>query len=154
MPSDTDVSLFGQPVAWYVEAAEWPLVALSSSLSLLYLASFWLQLSYLDWLQPLVLILQVLVAVVTAYLVGIRQGNNWKQLFVVCCLVGSTAGLVSALWALIHYAGTSLVFTISLIFNFVTEPVWSGLLAAAVSLLTLAFFHLPRWTAGWLELNH
>jgi len=154
MVSNTDANLFGQPVSWYVEAAEWPFVALSSSLSLLYLASFWLQLSYLDWLQPMVLMLQVLAAVITAYLVGIRQGNNWKQLSVVCCLVGSTAGLVSATWALLRYAGTSLIFTISLVFNFVTEPVWSGLLAAAVALLTLVFFNLPRWTAGWLELNH
>jgi hypothetical protein len=153
MASNNDAVLFGQTVTWYVAAAEWPLVVLGSGLSLLYLSSFWLQLSYLDWLQPLVLMFQVVAAVITAYLVGIRQGNSWQQLAIVCCLIGSAAGLVSAIWALLRYAGTSLVFTVALVFNFVTEPVWSGLLAASVALLTLVFFNLPRWTAGWFELN-
>ena len=139
--------LFGQPVRFYVEAAELPWVVLSGAIVLAYVLSFWLSALDITVLPPLVLILQVLGAVTTAYLVGIRQGSTWSQATLTCVLVGLGAGVVSAILALFRF------WYLWLIFNLVVEPVWSGLLSAAIGLITLGFFRLPPILKHFRESN-
>lgn len=129
--------LFGESMQWYVDQAELPWVGLAAATTLLYLASFWLNLSYLDHVSPSALVLQIAAAAATAYRVGVRRHALVPQVAATCALVGGAGGAVSALWALIRFG------TWWLVPNLITEPVWSLLLAAAVGLLTLGFFKLP-----------
>ncbi len=129
--------LFGNPVRFYVEAAELPWVALTGGIALVYILSYWLAGLDIMVMPPLVLILQVLGASLTAYLTGVREEATWAQTLIVCLLVGIATGAVSALLALFRF------WYPWLIFNLVVEPVWSGLLAVAVGSVTISFFHLP-----------
>jgi len=129
--------LLGNPVRFYVEAAELPWAALSGAVLLAYVLSYWLPSLDIMVMPPLVLILQVLGATLTAYLVGVREGNSWAQTVAVCLMVGIAAGILSALLQLFRF------WYPWLIFNLVVEPIWSGLLAAAVGSVTLGFFRLP-----------
>ncbi len=129
--------VLGQPVRFYVEAAELPWLLLSGAVVAVYVLSYWLSALDIIALSPLVLVLQVLGAALGAYLVGVKQGSSWSQTVVVCCMVGAAAGVVSAVLALFRF------WYLWLVFNLVVEPVWSGVLGAVVGLVTLGFFHLP-----------
>ncbi len=131
------VGFFGQPVSWYVDQGELSFVGLAAAVSLVYLISFWLELTYLDHLSPMILVFQVAAAAATAYQVGVRVTATPAQLAVACALIGAAGGILSAVWALFrfHYWWLAL--------NLVAEPVWSALLAVAVGLLTFGFFKLP-----------
>lgn len=129
--------IFGEAMQWYVDQAEQPWLGLASAISLLYLASFWLNLSYLDHVSPTLLVLQTAAAAATAYRVGVRGHALMPQVTATCALVGAAGGAVSALWAFIRFGNWWLVP------NLITEPMWSLLLATAVGLLTLGFFKLP-----------
>lgn len=138
MPLSSTTSGFaGKPVRFYVDAAELPWFYFSLAIVLVYLGSFWLAVSYLTVMAPLILVGQIVTAMVTAYLLGVRAGHRWVQVAVTCFIVGAATGLVSAVLAVVrfHYAW--------LIANVVVEPVWSGLIAAAAGLATHVFFHLP-----------
>jgi len=134
----SESGLFGQPMRWYVDRAEWPFVALSSFFLLGFLASYWLEPSYLEVVAPLSLVAQLVTAIVTAYLVGINQKASLGQTVVTCLLVGASAGFVSALLAFIRF------FYPWLLLNLVTEPVWSGMIASFMGVITIGFFNLPK----------
>jgi hypothetical protein len=129
--------IFGQPVRAYVEAVELPWLLMVGGVALIYVVSYWLGSLDILTLPPLVLFLQVLGSAICAYLVGVKQGNTWSQTALACALVGFSGGVVSAVLALFRF------WHFWLVFNIVVEPVWSGLLGAAVGLVTLGFFHLP-----------
>lgn len=139
MSQGKEVGLCAQPMRWYVDQAEWPFVGLAVALSFCYIGSFWLEVSYLTLMAPLVLILQVVAASLTAYLVGVRQPATWQQVGITCLLVGFGGGAISALWSLIRFLYGWLVL------NLLAEPVWSGLLSGIVGVVTVIFFHLPGW---------
>lgn len=130
--------IFGQPMRWYVDQAEWPFVALSSIFILGFIVSYWLEISYLEVVAPLALVVQIVAAAVVAYLTGVRSGVALSQTLVVCALVSAAGGLVNALLSFIRF------FYPWLLLNLVTEPVWSALLAVGVGLITIGFFHLPK----------
>lgn len=144
----SSLGVFGQPVRFYVEAAGLPWVVLSGTIIFTYVLSYWLVGLDVMVLPPLVLMLQVLGAALTAYLVGVRGGATWGQTALTCLLVGVGAGLVSAILALFRF------WYLWLVFNVVVEPVWSGLLAAAVGLITLGFFRLPALLNRYREFNN
>ncbi|MDP3986509.1 MAG: hypothetical protein Q8P77_03750 [Candidatus Veblenbacteria bacterium] len=133
-----EAGLLGQPMRWYVDQAERPWVGLSLFLLLGFVSSFWLEISYLEVVAPLALVAQLLAAVVAAYLTGVHGGATWGQTLITCLLVGAGGGLVSAVLSFIRF------FYPWLLLNLVTEPVWSGLLAAGVGVITIGFFHLPE----------
>ena len=133
-----EVEIFGQSISYYIERSARPWSILSGILALFYIGSFWLEVSYLNLMAPLALIGLIVMAVFTSYNF-IRQGEyNWRQVVMTCIFIGVGAGLVSAFLAFIRF------WYIWLFFNLVTEPVWSGLLAGAISVLTIGFFQLPQ----------
>lgn len=139
------VEIKGKRVSDYVELAEWPVVALAGVVILIYLMSLWLEMSYYGLIVPLVFLAQVLAAAGLAYWRGVINQETWPQVVILTALVGLTAGLVSAVLALFRF------WHFWLIFNLVTEPVWSACLAIVVSLLTLGFFHLPGALRPWFN---
>jgi len=132
------VGVFGKPMRDYVDTAELPWFALTLVLTFSYVGSFWLEVSYLTLMAPLALILQVVTAVVAAYLVGVRKGFTWQQVACTCALVGFGGGLASAVLALVRF------WHYWLAFNVLVEPFWSALLGAFVGVLTVGFFQLPK----------
>ncbi len=138
MPTAVNAEFFGKPVRWYVDQAEWPFVTLSLVVTAAYIGSFWLEVSYLALMAPLVFMLQVAAGVAVAYLTGVRLSSTLVQTMAVCAFVAFGGGAVSALWAVLRFWYPWLVL------NLVTEPVWSVFLAVFVSLATVGFFQLPR----------
>ena len=138
MPNGNEAGIFGQPMRWYVDRAEWSFVYLSLFFIFGFLLSYWLQVSYLDLVAPLNLVAQIVAAIVTAYFTGIRHGATLAQTVLTCLLVGAFAGLVAAILSFIRF------FYPWLLLNLVTEPVWSALLAASMGAITIGFFHLPK----------
>lgn len=138
-----ELGVFGKPVRFYVETAGGPWFYLTLVIVLIYLVSFWLEQLTFSIVIPFILVAQVLAAVIVAYLVGVRGLHYWPQVVLVCGLVGLAAGIISAVFSLIRW------WYPWLIFNLVTEPVWSGILTALVGLLTLGFFRLPQFTRQW-----
>ncbi len=139
------VGFKGKLVSDYIELAEWPVVALVGVVILIYLTSLWLEMSYYGLIVPLVFLTQVLAAAGLAYWRGVINQEAWPQVIILTALVGLVAGLVSAMLALFRF------WHFWLIFNLVTEPVWSASLAIVVSLLTLGFFHLPGALRPWFN---
>lgn len=138
MPNGNEVGIFGQPMRWYVDRAEWSWAGLSLVFFFGFLVSYWVEVSYLEIVAPLALVAQVVTAIVATYLVGIRDGATIPQTLVVCALVGVGGGAVNALLSFIRF------FYPWLLLNLVIEPVWSALLTAGVSLVTIGFFQLPK----------
>lgn len=136
MPSVSN-ELFGKSTRWYVDQAEWSWFGLVLVISAVYLGSFWLEVSYLTLMAPLVLILQVTIIAATSYLVGVRRQSSLAQTTTVCALVAFGGGAAAAVWAVIRFWHPWLFL------NLVTEPVWSALLAVLVSAATIGFFRLP-----------
>jgi hypothetical protein len=140
---NTELGVFGKPVRFYVETAERPWLYVALIIVLIYLVSFWLEQLSFSMVTPFILVVQVLTAVTVAYLVGVRGLHYWPQVMLVCGLVGFSAGVISAIFSLIKW------WYPWLILNLITEPVWSGALAALVGWLTLGFFRLPQLTSQW-----
>lgn len=132
------LGFLGNTIRYYIDKAEKPFAVQALILALFYILTFWLQVSYLDIVAPFTMALQVVVASVTAYVVGIQTGASWKVTAIICIIVGFAGGVVSALLSLVRF------WYPWLIMNLIVEPVWSGLLAGTVSLLTIGFFGLPR----------
>lgn len=139
MPNENNVGLFGQSMRWYVDRAEWPAVALSLFFIFGFIINYWVQFSYLEVAAPLALVAQMVAAIATAYLTGIRQGATLPQTIVTCALVGIFSGSINALLSFIHF------FYPWLLLNLITEPVWSALLAGGIGAVTIGFFSLPRF---------
>lgn len=137
--SPVGVKLYGKAIADYVDIAEKPVLILLGLIMAVYLASFWLEMSYYNLIVPLIFLIQVLYAVGIAYWRGVMKSESWQQVAILAIMVGVAAGFVSSLMALVRF------WHFWLIFNIVAEPVRSGLLAMVISLLTLGFFNLPRW---------
>lgn len=133
-----ETGIFGQPVSWYVDQAEWPFVGLALAYIVGFVSSYWVEASYLEVVAPLALVAQMLAAILTAYLTHIHKGAKLSQTLLVCALVGFTGGLVSAVLVFIRF------FYAWMLLNIVTEPIWSGLMAAVVGLVTIGFFNLPK----------
>ncbi len=140
MTNDSNIGLFGQPMRWYVDRVEWPFVGLSLFFIFGFLVSYWIEFPYLEVVAPLVLIAQLVGAIFTAYFAGIRSGATVAQIIVTCFLVGFVSGVINAFLSLIRF-----VFIYPwLLLNLITEPVWSGLLAGVMGLITIGFFRLPK----------
>ncbi len=135
--TNDQVTLLGQSASRYVERAELPVVVLTTVIVLVYLISFWLPVSYLGVVTPLILLIQVIVSAGVGYLTGVRGGASWLQTALVGVLVAGWGGVVSAILALFRFN------YYWLIPNIITEPVWSGILGAIISALTVGFFNLP-----------
>lgn len=131
--------MFRQPMRWYVDQAELSFIGLASAVALSYLASFWLELNYIDHLSPMTLLFQVVASAATAYRVGVHGQATPPQASAACAMVAAAGGLVAAAFALFRYHYWWLAL------NLVTEPIWSALLGVAVGLLTLGFFKLPAF---------
>ncbi len=138
MSNGKETGIFGQPIRWYIDQAEWPLVGLALAYIVGFISSYWIEAPYLDIVAPLSLVFQLVAAVATAYLTGVHGGAGLKPTLVTCFLVGLAGGIVSAVLSFIRF------FYAWLLFNIITEPVWSGLMAAAVGSITIAFFNLPK----------
>lgn len=144
----SELGLFGQPMRWYVDKAEWPFVTLSLFFILGFIISYWLPVSYLEVVSPLILIAQVVAAVTTSYLTGVRSGATLAQTIVTCALVGAFAGEVAALLSFIRF------FYPWLLLNLVVEPFWSGLLAGSIGAVTIGFFSLPKFIKKQQNFNN
>lgn len=138
MAAVQETGIFGQSVRWYVDQAEWPWLGLSLAYIFGFISSYWIETSYLDAVAPLALVAQLVAAVVTAYLTGVHGSATLQQTIVTCVLVGICGGLVSAVLVFVRF------FYPWLLLNIVTEPVWSGLMAAGVGVVTIGFFNLPK----------
>lgn len=138
MAAVQETGLFGQPMRWYMDQAEGPFIGLALAFLVGYIGSYWLEVSYLEVVAPLVLVAQLVAAVVTAYLTGVHGGASLTQTILVCLLVGGSGGAISAILAFIRF------FYPWLLLNLVTEPVWSGLIAGCLGAVTIGFFKLPK----------
>lgn len=138
MANGNNVGLFGREMRWYVDQAEWPFVALASVFILGFIVSYWLEISYLEVVAPLALVIQIVAAVAVAYLTGIRAGATLGQVTITCALVAAAGGLINAFFSFIRF------FYPWLLLNLVTEPIWSALLAVGIGIITIGFFNLPK----------
>lgn len=139
MAAEKQVGIFGKTMREYVDAGELPWVSLAVVLTFMYVGSYWLSVSYLNLMAPLTLIVLVVVAIVVAYLRGVRGEFDFKQTLLLCGLIGMLGGVLSAILALVRFWYWWLAF------NLLTEPVWSAVLCAFVAALTIFFFRLPIW---------
>ncbi|MFA4818360.1 MAG: hypothetical protein WC621_00795 [Patescibacteria group bacterium] len=137
------LEVYGKPISDYVELAEWPFIIAAGLIVLVYLISIWMEMSYYGLVVSLILLIQILIAAALAYWRGVLNHDTWPQIVSLAVLVGMLAGLISAVAALIRFG------RLWMVFNLITEPIWSGLLAALISLLTLGFFALPAVLRPW-----
>lgn len=131
------IEIWGHNVRWYIDQAEKPTLILVSLMVAIYVATFWLEMSYLGWLSPSLMFILVTGSIVYTYFFIVRKQLGWREGALTMILVGLIFGLVSAILALIRF------WYGWLIINIIFEPFISAVLAAGVSLATWYFFHLP-----------
>ncbi|MFH1111843.1 MAG: hypothetical protein V1712_02105 [Patescibacteria group bacterium] len=141
--NQVDSSLFGYPVSFYINKAEFPWVIYALCMFILYVATFWFNLNYLSTLVPISFVGSVITVAAATYFYGIKTQLSLGACLTLGAIIGLLLGFISSLLALFRF------WHIWLFFNVITESLISIVLGLLVALLTILLFRLP-----WLKKFH
>ncbi|MFA4936958.1 MAG: hypothetical protein WC575_01505 [Patescibacteria group bacterium] len=138
--NQVSASLFGYPVSFYINKAELPWAIYALCMFVLYVTTFWFNLSYLAVLVPVSFIGSIITVAAATYFYGVKTSLPLSANLTLGIILGLLLGLISALLALVRF------WYIWLFFNVITESITLAVLGLVVALLTILLFKLP-----WLK---
>ncbi len=91
--ANQSLEIWGHSIRWYIDQAEKSSLILAGFVLAIYVATFWLEMSYLGWLSPSLMFILIASSIIYTYFLVIKKNFNWREGFIVTGLMGFVFGL-------------------------------------------------------------